>query len=81
MKLKLNVYPVLDDLEQKIEDILNLAVKNRAKMVEIAYGQASEHTKRRILNFLMKKEYRKLYHRLEKTREGWGRIFIHFKWK
>ncbi len=81
MKLKLNVYPIIDDLEQKIADILNLAVEKRAKMVEIAYGQASEHTKKRILNCLMQKELRRLYHRLEKTSQGWGRIYVYFRWK
>jgi hypothetical protein len=29
----------------------------------------------------MKEEYRKLYSRLVKSKEGWGRIFVHFKWK
>jgi len=80
MKLKLNVYPIIPDMEEKIEEILREAVDRRAKMVEIAYGEASEGIKKRILNFLNKKEIRRLYSRLEKTERGWGRIYLYFRW-
>ena len=81
MKLKLNVYPVIPDMDEKIAEIIQKAVEGRAKIVEIAYGEASESVKKRILNFLNKKEIRKLYTRLEKTEKGWGRIYLHFRWE
>jgi len=81
MKLKLNVYPVIPDMEEKIGQIIQQAVDNRAKLVEIAYGEASIDVKKRILNFLNKKEVRCLYSRLDKTDKGWGRIYLHFRWK
>ena len=80
MKLKLNAYPVLADVEEKIADIIKYAVDNRAKLLEIAYGPAPENYKKRILHFLGKKEIRKLYNRLEKTDSGWARIYLHFRW-
>jgi flagellar motor component MotA len=80
MKLKLNLYPVAADLEIKIAEILNEAVAKRAKLLEITYGEASESIKKRILNFLNKKEIRQLYSRLEKTEKGWGRVYLHFRW-
>ena len=81
MKLKLNVYPVIPDLNGKIAEIIRKAVDNRAKIVEIAYGEAGESVKKRILNFLNRKDIRKLYSRLEKTDKGWGRIYLHFRWE
>ena len=81
MKLKLNVYPVIPDMEAKISEILHEAVREHAKLVEIAYGEAAENVKKRILNFLNKKENRKLYSRMEKTEKGWGRIYLHFRWE
>ena len=81
MKLKLNVYPVIPDMDEKLVEIIRKAVDNRAKVVEIAYGEASESIKKRILNFLDRKDIRKLYSRLEKTDKGWGRIYVHFRWK
>ena len=81
MKLKLNVYPVIPDMEDKLAAIIRKAVDNRAKLVEIAYGPASDDVKKRILNFLNQKDVRKLYSRLEKTDKGWGRIYLHFRWR
>ncbi len=79
MKLKLNLYPVPTDIEIKIAQIIQEAVDGRASQVEIAYGVAPDSIKKRILNFLNKKEIRKLYSRLEKTDKGWGRVYLHFK--
>jgi hypothetical protein len=79
MKLKLNVYPVIPDMEERIAGILHKAVDNRAKILEIAYGEAGDGVKKRILNFLNNKDIRKLYSRLEKTDKGWGRIYVHFR--
>ena len=81
MKLKLNLFPSVPDMEDKITQILQEAVAGRASMVEIAYGTAADSVKKRILNFLNKKENRLLYSRLEKTDKGWGRIYLHFRWK
>ena len=81
MKLKLNLYPVVPDMEEKIAEILQEAVEKHADLLEIAYGEASESVKKRILNFLNKKEIRQLYSRLEKTEKGWGRVYLHFRRK
>ncbi|MDD3087324.1 MAG: DNA mismatch repair protein MutS [Candidatus Omnitrophica bacterium] len=80
MRLKLNVYPAVSDMEEKLAGIIQKAVDNHARLVEIAYGDASGSIKKRILNFLNKKDIRKLYSRLEKTDKGWGRIYLHFRW-
>jgi hypothetical protein len=81
VKLKLNVYPVIPDMEEKIAEIIQEAVDGRAKIVEIAYGEAGESVKKRIINFLNRKDIRKLYSRFEKTDKGWGRIYVYFRWE
>ncbi len=81
MKLKLNLYPATGDMEDKITRILEEATEKRAKVVEIAYGEAVDSVKKRILNFLNKKEIRRLYSRLEKTDKGWGRVYLYFRWE
>ncbi len=81
MRLKLNTYPVIPDMDKKLEEIIRKAVDNRAKIVEIAYGKAADSVKKRILNFLNRKDIRRLYSRLEKTDKGWGRIYVHFRWE
>ena len=79
MILKLNLYPVSTDLEQRIVETIEEAVEKRIKTVEIAYGEATDSVKKRILNFLNQKQIRRLYSRLEKTEKGWGRIYLHFR--
>lgn len=74
------MYPVIPDMEEKLAEIIKEAVENRAKIVEIAYGPASESIKKRIITFLNRKDVRKVYSRFEKTDKGWGRIFVHFRW-
>ena len=81
MKLKLDVYPAIPDMNEKIAEIIQKAVDGRAKLVEIAYGEAGKSVKNRILSFLNRKDIRKLYSRLEKTDRGWGRIYLHFRWE
>ena len=60
MKLKLNLYPVVPDMEEKIAEILQEAVEKHADLLEIAYGEASESVKKRILNFLNRSEERRV---------------------
>jgi len=81
MRLKLNVYPVIPDMEEKLAEIIQKAVDNRARIVEIAYVEAADTVKKRILKFLNRKDIRKLYSRLEKTDKGWGRVYVHFRWE
>jgi deoxyribose-phosphate aldolase len=81
MKIKLILEAGVTGVEEKLAAAMEQAVEHRADYIEISYGSHAGETKRRILNFLMKEEYRKLYSRLVKSKEGWGRIFVHFKWK
>ncbi len=81
MRLKLNVYPVIPDMEEELAKIIQKAVDNRARIVEIAYGESADSVKKRILKYLNRKDIRKLYSRLEKTDKGWGRIYVHFRWE
>lgn len=68
-------------MEDKIVQIIEEAVEKRAKIVEIAYGEAVDSVKKRILNILNKKEIRQYYSRMEKTDKGWGRIYLYFRWE
>ena len=79
MILKLNLYPVSTEMEQRVTEAIQEALEKRIKTVEISYGEASDSVKKRILNFLNQKEIRTLYSRLEKTDKGWGRIYLHFR--
>jgi hypothetical protein len=78
MKIKLNLSAAEEGLEAKIAAALKEAGAQRRSQIEISYGTQKGETKKRILNFLMKKECRRRYSRLVKSKQGWGRIFIYF---
>jgi len=79
--IKLNLYPISTDMEERMSEIIQEAIEKRVKIVEIAYGEASDSVKKRVLNYLNKKEIRCLYSRLEKTDKGWGRVYLHFRFE
>jgi len=79
MGLKLNLYPVSTNLEERIKEAIHEAIEKRIKSVEISYGESSAAVKKRILNFLNKKDIRPLYSRLGKTEKGWGRVYLYFR--
>jgi hypothetical protein len=84
MKIKVNLAPSVTDadkIEGEIAGAMEKAKVNKASEIEIAYGTHSGERKKRILNFLNKKEYRDMYSRLVKTKDGWGRVFVYFRWK
>lgn len=77
--IKLNLYPITTDMEERVAEVIGEAIEKRVKTVEISYGEASDSVKKRLLKYLNKKDVRRLYSRLEKTEKGWGRVYLHFR--
>ena len=82
MKLKLDLHGIYSDghkLNQSLREIMGKAVTTKAKLVEIIPGKGSGQLKKSVLRFL-EKNYKNIYHRIEKDDKNWGRIFVHFRW-
>lgn len=82
MKLKADLHDIYSDgrkLQQALREIMDEAVSIRAKQVEIIPGKGSGQLKKHVLRFL-EKNYKGVYHRIEKDDKNWGRIFVHFRW-
>jgi len=83
MKLKLDLHDIYSQgskLENALVTVMNDAQKKKAKCVEIIPGKGSGQLKKYVLRFL-EKEYKGVYHRIEKDDKNWGRIFVWFRWK
>lgn len=83
MKLKLDLHDIYSEgkkLEQSIVAIMQEAADKKAKLVEIIPGKGSGQLKKYVLRFL-EKNYRGVYHRIEKDDKNWGRIFVHFRYQ
>jgi DNA-nicking Smr family endonuclease len=84
MKLKLDLHEIYNRgevIDRALQDIIDEAVAKKAPLVEIIPGKGSGALKKKVLRFLDQKEIRALYHRVEKDRDNFGRIFVHFRWK
>lgn len=81
-KIKVDLHDIYSNgskLEQALIDAMQDAEDIKAKTVEIIPGKGSGQLKKYVLRFL-EKNYKNVYHRIEKDDKNWGRIFVHFRW-
>jgi len=81
-KLKLDLHEIYNQneiIEEQLNRVIEEAIENRIKLVEIIPGKGSGQLKKRVLRFLNQKHIRNLYHRVEKDDKNFGRIFVHFR--
>lgn len=81
-RLKLDLHPIArrgDLLDIELERVIAEAEHKRIATVEIIPGKGSGQLRRRVLRFLQRKDVRPRYHRVEKDRDNFGRIFVHFR--
>lgn len=80
--LKLDLHDIFSNnraIESALTDIMQDAVDQKARCVEIIPGKGSGQLKKHVLRFL-EKGYKNIYHRIEKDDKNFGRIFVHFRW-
>ncbi|HEU4324413.1 MAG TPA: Smr/MutS family protein [Roseiflexaceae bacterium] len=81
-KLKLDLHDIYNrsaQIEAELNRIMQEAVEKRISLVEIIPGKGSGQLKKRVLRFLDQAHIRRLYHRVEKDSDNFGRIFVHFR--
>ena len=81
-KLKLDLHEIYNKgwlIDKALHDIIKEALEKKIKEVEIIPGKGSGQLKKKVLRFLDKPEIKKLYHRIDKDRDNFGRIFVYFK--
>jgi DNA-nicking Smr family endonuclease len=83
-KLKLDLHEVYNrgaEIDRALREVMDEAVRIKASEVEIIPGKGSGQLKKRVLRFLDQKDVRALYHRVEKDKDNFGRVFVYFRWK
>ena len=84
MKLKLDLHDIHNrggEIDRALRAIIDEAVAKKAPLVEIIPGKGSGQLKKHVLRFLERKDVKALYHRVEKDKDNFGRVFVHFRWK
>ncbi|MCJ7734885.1 MAG: Smr/MutS family protein [Anaerolineales bacterium] len=83
-KIKLDLHDIYNRgeiIEDELNRVIQEAVENRIKLVEIIPGKGSGQLKKRVLRFLDQKHIRSLVHRVEKDDKNFGRILVHFRFE
>lgn len=81
-KLKLDLHDIFNkgkDIDRALEDIMQEAVDKRIPLVEIIPGKGSGQLKKKVIHFLQQPHIKKTYHRIDKDRDNFGRLFVRFK--
>ena len=81
-KLKLDLHDIFNDgrsIDRALNYIINEAVEKKIRLVEIIPGKGSGQLKKKVLRFLDQPAIKKMYHRVEKDSDNFGRVFVHFK--
>ncbi|HEY3468582.1 MAG TPA: Smr/MutS family protein, partial [Amycolatopsis sp.] len=84
VKLKLDLHDIYNrggEIDRALKAIIDEAVAKKAPLVEIIPGKGSGQLKKHVLRFLERKDVKALYHRVEKDKDNFGRVFVHFRWK
>jgi dsDNA-specific endonuclease/ATPase MutS2 len=81
-KLKLDLHDIYnkgDQIDRELNRIIDEAIEKRIKTVEIIPGKGSGQLKKRVLKFLDQKHIKQKYHRIDKDRDNFGRLFVYFR--
>lgn len=81
-KLTLDLHPIYNkskEIDIALNDVIDEAIANKIKTVEIIPGKGSGQLKKKVLRFLQQKHIKNKYHRLDKDSKNHGRLFVYFK--
>jgi DNA-nicking Smr family endonuclease len=81
-KLKLDLHDIFNKgraIDQALDDIMQEAVDKRIPLVEIIPGKGSGQLKKKVIRYLQQPHVKKLYHRIDKDSDNFGRLFVRFK--
>ncbi len=81
-KLVLDLHEIYNKgklIDKALQDIIEEAIEKKITTVEIIPGKGSGQLKKKVLRFLAQKEIKKLYQRIEKDSNNFGKIYVYFR--
>ncbi len=81
-KLKLDLHDIFNKgtlIDKSLEDAFDEAEDRRIPLLEIIPGKGSGQLKKKVLRFLQRPDIKRRYHRIDKDRDNFGRLFVHFR--
>lgn len=81
-KLVLDLHEIYNKgklIDKALQEIIDDAIEKKITTVEIIPGKGSGQLKKKVLRFLEQKEIKKLYHRIEKDSNNFGKVYVYFR--
>ena len=81
-KLKLDLHENFNKgrkRDRALDTLMREAIDRRIALVEIIPGKGSGQLKKKVIRYLQQPAVKKLYHRIEKDGDNFGRLFVHFR--
>ncbi len=81
-KLKLDLHEIFNkgkEIDRALDEAMAEAIERRVAMLEIIPGKGSGQLKKKVIRYLQQPAVKKLYHRIDKDSDNFGRLFVRFK--
>ena len=81
-KHKLDLHDIFNkgqQIDRALDEALGFCVDRRIPILEIIPGKGSGQLKKNVIRYLQQAHVKKLYHRIDKDSDNFGRLFVQFK--
>jgi DNA-nicking Smr family endonuclease len=81
-KHKLDLHDIFnkgDQIDRALDEAMEFCVDRRIPILEIIPGKGSGQLKKKVIRYLQQPAVKKLYHRIDKDSDNFGRLFVRFK--
>ncbi len=83
-KYKLDLHDIYNKgvlIDKALNDAIEECIESKIGTLEIIPGKGSGQLKKKVIRFLDQKHIKSKYHRIDKDRKNFGRLFVYFKFK
>lgn len=81
-KHKLDLHDIFNkgqQIDRALDEAMEFCVDCRIPILEIIPGKGSGQLKKKVIRYLQQPAVKKLYHRIDKDSDNFGRLFVRFK--
>ena len=81
-KHKLDLHDIFNkgqQIDRALDEAMDFCVDRRISILEIIPGKGSGQLKKKVIRYLQQPAVKKLYHRIDKDSDNFGRLFVRFK--
>ena len=81
-KHKLDLHDIFNkgqQIDRALDEAMEFCVDRRIPILEIIPGKGSGQLKKMVIRYLQQPAVKKLYHRIDKDSDNFGRLFVRFK--